>query len=92
MDAIITDINEYRRRKNGATHIDAFAKYSDRSIQTRHRMLKFIEEGHTELTDTSQAVPRMSFPNGFDPENHAEDNINAVYAEGVRRGVFVKSE
>jgi len=94
MTAIITDINEYKARKGigEAAQVDYFSGWSDKSIKARHKMLGFIEKGFTELIDMSQPVPRMSFPNGFDPENHPEDNINAVRAEGVRRGVFVTSE
>jgi hypothetical protein len=90
-DAIITDINEYRAAKVGTTNT-AFVDWSDERITSRHKMLYFIAAGHTDLTDMSAAAVRMTFPNGFDPENHLDDNIDAVYAEGVRRGVFVPSE
>lgn len=92
MTAIVTDINEYRERKNGVSNIDYFSTWSDRSILARYKLLGFIENGSTDLIDMSKPIPRMSFPDGFDPENHPGENIKAVYAEGVRRGVFVKSE
>jgi hypothetical protein len=92
MDAVITDINEYRTRKTGATNIEYFSDWPDDHLITRLELLQFIEDGHDFLIDMSQAVPRMSFPNGFNPAEHPEDNIEMVRGEAARRGVFVTSE
>ena len=98
----VTDINEYRARKtndvNEAALIVHFSDWSDTRIKTRYAFLQFVEAGIVDTSGlikgdpTSGAMNNVSFPNGYDPVNHPEDNIGAVYAEGIRRGVFVVSE
>lgn len=90
-EATITDINEYRARKVGSAKFAYFSDWTDDMIRTRHKLLGFIENGNTELIDMRQAAVRAVFPDGYDPGSHPGDNIDAVYAEGVRRGVFVTS-
>lgn len=94
MDAVITDINEYRatKQQREVTNSGYFSNWPDDHLITRLELLQFIEEGHDFLIDMSQAVPRMTFPNGFDPAEHPEDNIEMVRSEAARRGVFVTSE
>lgn len=83
-DAIVTHMSEYRQRKGVAE----FSTWTDHKVETRHELLRMVAK-HGGAED-----PQLSFvfPNGFDPENHAEDNIELVFQEGVRRGVFKISE
>lgn len=69
----------------------AFEKWSDARLQTRYTMLKYAEDGNTDITDTTQVIPRQSFPNGYDPDHHPEDNREAILAEATRRGVTLVS-
>lgn len=82
-EAIITDINEYRKSKEGSV----LSKWSDTKLKTRYALLKQIEDGANYLTDSSHPLVVRAFPNGFDPENHPEENIGLVREEAVHRGV-----
>ncbi len=94
MTATITDINEYRTRKYGMDEVDRtlyFKSWTNDRIQKQYELLEYIRQGLDPLTDMDTPAVRLAFPSGFDPANHPEDNIDTVYAEGVRRGVFVTS-
>lgn len=92
MDAVITNITEFRNKKDGATNIDYFSSWSDKRLTTRRTLLQYIAAGHLDLVDPSEPMVRMVFPNGYNPEGDPGDNLAAVDAECERRGVFVKSE
>lgn len=92
MTASVTDIKTYRIRKNGANNIDYFSTWSDARLTSRHELLGFVEAGHQELTDSTSPMVKLAFPGGFNPDKNPGDNIAAVYAECVRRGVYVASE
>lgn len=82
--ATITDITQHRLGK-----VADFSKWRDSRIKTRATLLGIIEERGVEaLGDQNSGMFRTAFPNGYDPLNHAEDNLAVVRAEGVRRGVF----
>lgn len=63
-------------------------KWPDYRIQTRFDLLQEIANGWDELTDDRSPIVKMTFPHGFDPVAHEEDDIHRVYQEGLRRGVF----
>jgi hypothetical protein len=84
MTAVVTDINEYRRKKEGK---NIFASWTDDMVRARYKLLVAINEGWDELTDDSNPLVRASFPNGFDPVNHPGENLEAVAAEQLRREV-----
>lgn len=90
----VVDINEYRKQMATATGGEPhfFRNWSDHMLKTRYKVLAFIEGGATELVDMTQAIPRMAFPNGYDPDNHLSDNIKAIERECDRRGVRLPSE
>jgi hypothetical protein len=90
--ATVTNMKQYRIRKNGAKNINYFSDWSDKRLTTRHKLLEYVEAGHTDLIDDTQDMVKLTFPGGFNPDKNPGDNIAAVYAECVRRGVFVASE
>lgn len=94
MTATITNIAEFRngRATDEAARIVYFSDWSDERLIKRRTLLNFIAQGYTEGTDPANPLYTMSFPNGYDPAEHLSENIEAVQAEGVRRGVFVASE
>lgn len=92
MTATVTDIRQYKVRKNGAKNINSFSDWSDKRLTTRHKLLEFVEAGHTDLIDDTQRMTQLTFPGGYNPDKNPGDNIAAVYSECVRRGVFVASE
>ena len=91
MTATVTDITTYRVRKNGVDNINYFSSWTDKRLKTRHQLLEHIEAGNTDVIDESQALVRAVFPGGFNPDKNPGDNIAAVYAECVRRGVSLAS-
>lgn len=90
-DAIITDINEYRARKetNSAAAVVAFSGLSDTWLKMRYKVLLHVENGVYDPYDTSDKLAQIAFPNGYDPVNHPEDNFELVLGEMERRGVLV---
>lgn len=86
MTAIISNIDDYRK----APVTDAtFRNWTDNRFRTRMTLLEQIElKGIEALGDMGHSIVKVCFPNGFDPANHPEDNIDLVRAEGVRRGVL----
>lgn len=82
-EAIVTDLAEYRARKEGSP----LQSYSDAKLQTRYTVLEHVENGADYLTRQDNALSRMQWPRGFDPERHPEDNIDAVRLEAAKRGV-----
>jgi hypothetical protein len=82
----------YRIRKNGAENIDYFSDWTNKRLTTRHQLLEFVEAGHTDLINDQSEMVKLAFPGGYNPDKNPGDNIAAVYAEGVRRGVFVESQ
>ena len=91
MTATVTNINEYKAKKDGTNNIDYFSKWSDWRLSTRQVLLSYVVAGHTDLIDPKAPMVNQLFPGGYDPENNPGDNLAAVRAECERRGVFVKS-
>ena len=87
-DATITDITVYRLSK-GAD----FSNWNDSRIDSRYNLLKQVEKKGVEVFgEPDNSIFKLAFPDGYDPLNHADDNIDVVYAEGLRRGVFTESQ
>jgi len=84
-DAIITDMAIYREKKLGKT----LPHLTDEQVKTRYSLVKQIESGADFSDATASRLMKVVFPNGYDPNNHPEDNGNVLWAEGIRRGVFV---
>lgn len=86
MTAIISNISDYQRPK---VTEKTFKFWSDNRFRTRVELLEQIKLRGIEYFGSQQeALLQSCFPNGFDPRNHPEDNLEVVLAEGARRGVF----
>lgn len=81
--AIVTDINEYRAKKESPV----LSSWSDAKLKSRYTMLKHIENGADFLTDSTNPLVRRAFPTGFDADEHVQDNIDKIREEANRRGV-----
>lgn len=89
MDAIVTDLEEYRKSKGlQSTAIQlALPDLTDKQITTRIVVMDKIENGSIVVSEIPQFMQDDIFPNGYDPEAHPEDNSDALKAEAIRRGV-----
>jgi hypothetical protein len=83
-DAIITDLAQFRARKQGPTGTP-LRSWSDAKLQSRYKVLWYIEQGFVALKTGPLAA--IQWPDGFDPENHPGENIELVRAEAETRGV-----
>ena len=84
-DAIVTDLTEYRQRKQDEEY---FAEWTDRHIWTRQNLLFLMRR---DGIDGHEKAFAFAFRNGYDPEAHPEDNLARVQAEATRRGVELTS-
>lgn len=94
MTAIITDINEYRTNKQMASALGAvyYSDWTDERLKTRYELLLSIEENGIEaMGNPEHQMYRLTFPAGYNPEIHPEDNLDMIFEEGQRRGVFPSS-
>ena len=69
-------------------------KFSDSRLRARHNLIRIIEQGgpsSAELTDTRNEIVRSAFPLGYNPQEHPEDNLQALEDEAKRRGVTLSS-
>lgn len=87
-DAKITDLAEYRARRNGVNEQAYFATWSDRHIWTRQNMLVLMKR---DGVDPADPAFKFVFKDGYDPVNHLGDNLEALQREAARRGVEVTS-
>lgn len=87
-DAKVTDITAYRLSK-GAD----FSDWLDSRIVSRYNLLnQIILKGVEVFGEPDNSIFRLAFPDGYDPLNHPEDNIDIILAEGRVRGVFPTSQ
>lgn len=82
MTSNVTDIKPYQDRK-------VLERMGDDRIRSRYNFLHSVRDMGPDYDPNKDGQIKDLFPRGFDPENHPEDNIDAIFAEGVRRGVFV---
>lgn len=86
-DAIVTDITVYRQSKGRP-----FENWLDKRVESRYNLLVQIEKNGFEVFgDPDNSIVKLAFPEGFDPEARAEDNLATLRAELERRGLMTKS-
>ena len=79
MTATITNMLEFRAKRD-------FARRSDEWVRDRITIVQGQITGWDNPT-MQAAYFGMSFPNGFDPDNHPEDNLELLTREAQTRGL-----
>lgn len=91
MTAKITDINEYRARKNGDERTYSnLARLTDNQVRTRLEVLRLVEQQGLNLETAPVYLVNNLFPEGYDRENHREDDYATLLKEAERRGVTTR--
>ncbi len=74
----VVDIKAYRDRKT-------LARMSTTQLQDRILLVRAHQEDGWASPQLQAAMMPITFPNGFDPTNHPEDNLELLEEEYVSR-------
>lgn len=89
MAASIIDITKYRSAKQGKESAPALIELSDGQLSARIDYFQHVDENVSAFYNLPEGMQENICPNGYDPDNHPEDNYARLLAEANRRGVEV---
>ena len=90
MTAIITNMADYREKKRGTQDISILRTLTDAQVSANIGVSKLIDSGVINLEEIPEGLRNDLYPNGYDPENHPEDNYALLVEEAQRRGVATR--